>query len=67
MSKHIKKNKLFEASLVSEALKQSFVKLNPRTMFRNPVMFTVYIGTIVMLGVCIWIMTGETTQGSFGL
>jgi potassium-transporting ATPase ATP-binding subunit len=64
MSKHIKKNKLFEASLVSEALKQSFVKLNPRTMFRNPVMFTVYIGTIIMAGVCAWIMTGETTQGT---
>ena len=64
MSKHIKKNKLFEASLINEALKQSFVKLNPRAMFRNPVMFTAYIGTIIMLAVCIWIMTGETTQGT---
>jgi len=64
MSKHIQKNKLFEASLISEALKQSFVKLSPRTMYRNPVMFTVYLGTIIMLGVCIWIMTGETSQGT---
>lgn len=64
MSKHIRKNKLFEASLVSEALKQSFAKLAPRAMFRNPVMFTVYIGTIIMLGVCIWIMAGETSQGT---
>jgi len=64
MSKHIRKNKLFEASLISEALKQSFVKLSPRTMFRNPVMFTVYLGTIIMLGVCIWIMAGETSQGT---
>lgn len=64
MSTQIKKNKLFDASLINEALKQSFVKLNPRTMFRNPVMFTVYIGTIIMLGVCIWIMAGETSQGT---
>ena len=58
-------NKLFESALVKEALKQSFIKLNPRIMFRNPVMFTVEIGTAVMLGVCIWILTGEKTQGSF--
>ena len=58
-------NKLFEASLVKEALKQSFVKLNPRIMLRNPVMFTVEIGTAVMLAVCIWIYTGEKAQGSF--
>jgi K+-transporting ATPase ATPase B chain len=61
----MKKNKsLFPREIVSEALKQSFVKLQPRTMFRNPVMFTVYIVTIVMLGVCFWIMGGEHTQGS---
>ena len=57
-------NKLFESKLVKEALMHSFVKLNPRIMFRNPVMFTVEIGTAVMLGVCIWIMTGEKNQGS---
>ncbi len=33
-------------------------------MFRNPVMFTVEIGTAVMLGVCIWILSGDTSQGS---
>jgi len=63
MSKN-KSNKLFEPALVKEALKQSFVKLNPRIMFRNPVMFTVEIGTAVMIAVCIWIMTGEKNQGS---
>jgi potassium-transporting ATPase ATP-binding subunit len=59
-------NKLFESSLVKEALWQSFVKLNPRIMLRNPVMFTVEIGTTVMLAVCLWILKGEKTQGSFG-
>ena len=64
MSKHIRNNKLFESSLVTEALKQSFVKLKPGIMLKNPVMFTVYIGTIIMLVVCIWIGMGETAQGS---
>ncbi len=64
MSIHKKNTKLFEGSLVSQALKQSFVKLKPAVMLKNPVMFTVYIGTIIMLGVCIWIAAGETSQGS---
>lgn len=57
-------NKLFEPALVKTALRQAFVKLNPRTMMRNPVMFTVEIGTAIMLAVCIWIFTGEKNQGS---
>src|SRR5271155_1934644 len=64
MSKSKNSNKLFEPQLVKEALKQSFVKLNPVILFRNPVMFTVEIGTAVMLVVCLRIMAGETNQGS---
>ncbi|HEX4374864.1 MAG TPA: potassium-transporting ATPase subunit KdpB [Puia sp.] len=64
MATHKKENKLFEGSLVKEALKQSFVKLNPRILIHNPVMFTVEVGTIVMLAVCIWILTGEKSQGN---
>ncbi|HWY11100.1 MAG TPA: potassium-transporting ATPase subunit KdpB [Bacteroidia bacterium] len=63
--KEIKSMKLFEKKLVGEAFKQSFVKLNPKYMVKNPVMFTVEIGTLVMLIVCIWILAGEQTQGSF--
>lgn len=59
-------NNLFQADLMNEAWKQSFLKLNPSKMFRNPVMFMVYIGTIVMAGVCIWIALGEKNQGSLG-
>lgn len=64
MSKHNKNTKLFERSLVSTAFKQSFAKLNPAVMIKNPVMFTVYIGTIVMMAVCAWIAAGEKSQGS---
>lgn len=60
-----KKNTLFQKDLLGEAFRQSFIKLNPKIMFRNPVMFTVEIGTIVMLFVCGWILMGEKSQGSF--
>lgn len=56
---------LFQKELVLEALKQSFVKLNPKSLSHNPIMFTVEIGTAVMLGVCLWILSGEQGQGSF--
>src|SRR5690348_16277174 len=64
MSKHERKIKLFDPSLVRGALKQSVIKLSPRYMVRNPVMFTVEIGTAVMFGVCFWVANGETSQGS---
>jgi K+-transporting ATPase ATPase B chain len=57
---------LFQKEMVQEALKQSFLKLNPKSMFRNPVMFTVEIGTFVMLIVSLWTLTGAKDQGSFG-
>jgi len=57
---------LFQKDLLNEAFKQSFVKLNPKLMFRNPVMFTVEIGTAVMLVVSLWTLFGATNQGSFG-
>lgn len=60
-----KNTSLFKSDLVNEALKQSFVKLNPKTMFRNPVMFTVWVGTLVMLFVTFWTLFGAKGQGSF--
>ncbi|RYJ51762.1 K(+)-transporting ATPase subunit B [Flavobacterium petrolei] len=60
-----KSNSLFESKQVKEALVQSFVKLNPKIMFKNPVMFTVEIGTAIMLAVCIAILFGAQDQGGF--
>lgn len=57
-------NTLFQKQLVTEALKASFVKLSPAKMFRNPVMFMVWVGTWVMAGVSIWVAAGEQSQGS---
>lgn len=59
-----KNNKLFQPELLSEALQQSFIKLNPAKMIRNPVMFMVWLGTLVMAAVCVWIALGEKEQGS---
>ena len=59
-----KSNSLFEGKQVKEALMQSFVKLNPMTMIKNPVMFTVEIGTAIMFFVCISIIFGAQDQGS---
>jgi len=56
--------RLLNATLISVAVKQSFVKLNPLTMVKNPVMFTVEIGTVIMAGVSIYSLN-NTTQGSF--
>ncbi|MEI6410616.1 MAG: potassium-transporting ATPase subunit KdpB [Bacteroidota bacterium] len=57
-------NSLFQKDLMRQALWHSFVKLNPKNMYRNPVMFTVEIGTAIMFFVCLWIIAGERSQGS---
>ncbi|MBU6343186.1 MAG: potassium-transporting ATPase subunit KdpB, partial [Bacteroidetes bacterium] len=57
-------NALFPKDLVKTAVQQAFIKLHPARMFRNPVMFTVEIGTAVMFLVCLWILSGENNQGS---
>src|ERR1700756_2299625 len=59
------KNTLFQGEQVRDALKHAFVKLNPRILFRNPVMFTVEIGTVVMLIVSIYSFSNKG-QGNFG-
>ena len=65
--KNNKAASLFPRELVIESLKQSFVKLNPKTRFRNPIMFIVEVVTFVMLFVTIWsAATGDHAQGSFG-
>ena len=56
-------NKLFEPALVKTAWKQSFIKLDPRSMIRNPVMFTVAIGTLIMAYVTFYSMS-HSGQGS---
>ncbi len=66
MSKHPRVSKLFQKDLVAEALKDSFKKLNPAAMIKNPVMFVVEIGTFIMLVLSIYLLfRPDTVQGSF--
>lgn len=64
---HRTKTALFEPTIVRRALRASVQKLAPRTAVRNPVMFTVWLGTLVMLVVTLWVATDPTAgQGSLG-
>jgi K+-transporting ATPase ATPase B chain len=57
--------RLFDPALLGKAFLQSVVKLNPRMLIKNPVMFTVGVGTLVMLIVCVYqVVSGDTTQGA---
>jgi K+-transporting ATPase ATPase B chain len=57
---------LFQMDLVSVAIKESFKKLHPKTMIKNPVMFTVEIGTAIMLIIAmITALSDNHEQGSF--
>ncbi|MEG1564434.1 MAG: potassium-transporting ATPase subunit KdpB [Bacteroides sp.] len=50
---------------LKESIRQSFVKLHPRTMVKNPIMFTVELATTVMLAVTFYSI-GNDSQGAFG-
>ena len=43
----IKEHNIFDGAIVARAIKDSFLKLNPRKMVRNPVMFVTMIGAIL--------------------
>jgi K+-transporting ATPase ATPase B chain len=50
---------LFEGALVKQALIDSFTKLSPRQQIRNPVMFVVFIGSILTTGLWIQALVGK--------
>mgnify|MGYP002592060730 FL=1 len=62
--KNNKSASLFEKEQVLTNLKQSFVKLNPRIMVKNPIMFTVEVCTAIMFLVMIYSIF-DNAQGSF--
>ncbi|QTN27231.1 potassium-transporting ATPase subunit KdpB [Rhodoferax sp. AJA081-3] len=56
---------LFDPVLVVPAIKASFTKLSPRAQWRNPVMFVVYIGSILttLIGIQALQGNGEASAG----
>ena len=50
---------LLEPTLVRQALKDSIIKLSPHTQWRNPVMFIVWIGSVLTTILAIAMATGH--------
>ncbi|SDJ99857.1 K+-transporting ATPase ATPase B chain [Catalinimonas alkaloidigena] len=63
MSTH-QHSSLFRGETVTQALRQSFIKLSPARMIKNPVMFMVELGTAIML--LVTLLSGVTTHASLG-
>lgn len=61
----MKNSKTAQKAQIKDSLVQSFVKLNPRTMIKNPIMFTVEIVTVIMIIVSFLALTTDK-YGSFG-
>lgn len=49
---------LFEPTLVVQALKEAVKKLNPQAQWRNPVMFIVWIGSLLTTCISIAMASG---------
>jgi K+-transporting ATPase ATPase B chain len=62
-----KKNlRLFEPEIIKIATRESFVKLNPLILMKNPVMFTVEIGAVIMaVNTVITFVISKSGEGSF--
>ena len=50
---------MLDPSLVKPAIVDSFKKLSPRTQWRNPVMFVVYIGSILTSALWLQSLAGQ--------
>ena len=49
MPTRIRARSLFDPSIVRRAILDSFIKLDPRSQIKNPVMFVVFISAIILL------------------
>ncbi len=56
-----------QRQILLQAVKESFLKLNPRTLAKNPVMFVVEIGSVICsYYYCSAVMQGHTDSGFLG-
>src|SRR5438132_7988275 len=63
----IRKKSLADSAIVSRAVVDSFRKLNPRTMVKNPVMFVVEVGAVLSTIQLVWNVSHHDGQFGFGL
>lgn len=57
MNTPTKARPLFDPPIVKRALVDSLRKLDPRHQVRNPVMFTVYVGSLLTTGLGLWALS----------
>ena len=50
---------LFDAAILKQATADAILKLDPRRQIRNPVMFTVYVGSIFTTGLFVQSLRGH--------
>jgi K+-transporting ATPase ATPase B chain len=48
MNQKTKKQSFFDKAILCQAIIGAFLKLDPRQQIKNPVMFTVYVGSCLM-------------------
>jgi K+-transporting ATPase ATPase B chain len=63
----IRKQSLADSAILSRAVLDSFRKLNPRTMVKNPVMFVVEVGAVLTTIQLVWNILHHAGQFGFGL
>src|SRR5262245_46435245 len=62
MSTSTKTRPLFDPPIVRRAIVDSFLKLDPRRQVRNPVMFTVFVGSILTTCLGIYAISNPGTE-----
>jgi K+-transporting ATPase ATPase B chain len=55
-------NSLFEPAIVRQALLESFYKLTPRQQWKNPVMFVVYLGSLLTTVLWLQALSGNSEE-----
>ena len=63
MSDNAKGTKLFDWAIIRPAVRDSFLKLNPRRQFRNPVMFVVFVGSVLTSVLFVQAIIGKGEAG----
>src|SRR5258708_39401756 len=63
----IRKKSLADSAILSRAVLDSFRKLNPRTIVKNPVMFVVEVGALLTTIQLVWNVFHHAGQFAFGL
>lgn len=62
MSKNAASTTLFDPAIVRQALLDAFLKLTPRQQWKNPVMFVVYLGSILTTVLWLQALSGNSEE-----